>query len=304
MRKPILFMLLTFVVFLCSCQKVSIEETDGQEGLATLTFNISQIEQLDFDTPRNSPTRSTPISSICSRINLVFFQDGKRVKQINQTSADKDFGTLTASIKEGDYQVVILAHSKNENPTLTTADKIVFGNGNSKDFSHGVTDVFLWTKDISVKDDLTEEVKMNRAVGMVRFVSTDSVPNNVGSVRFYYTGGSSTLNALTGLGSVNSNQSEHFKLTSDMRGKPATFDVYTFPKSTESKLRITVSSYDLSSSGTVSEKVFEDIPVVKNQITRYTGPLFKGGTVSGSGSTKFIPSTDDEWKVVDWQGAE
>ena len=163
-----------------------------------------------------------------------------------------------------------------------------------------MSDTFLWSEDITVSEDkdLEREVVMHRAVAMVRIVTTDNVPENVSAVQFYYTGGSSTLDALSGEGCVNSRQTVKRTITDDMRGKTATFEIYTFPKSDSKGLKLVVTA--ISPTGqTVYTRTFEVVPVARNQITQYKGALFTNGTTESDASSKFCVITNDAWTTLD-----
>ena len=195
------------------------------------------------------------------------------------------------ALDSGSYNIVILAHSYSSNPALTKPKKITFG--------HDLTDTFLWTEECNLDENQTKTVNMHRVVGMFRLTTTDTIPSNVASVRFYYTGGSSSLDASTGLGCVESRQTSSFTITDDMKRQTATFDAYTFPKAEEgSSLTINVTALD-KNDNVVAEKQFVDIPVMRNQITSYRGKLFSGGDVSGGGNVTIHLTTDDEWTVVE-----
>lgn len=273
-------------LLLMSCQKALIEE-EGEHagnGQVMATFKIGQLESYTMG-------RSTDIATLCNRINAVAYKNGSRVKQINQTSNDDDFGNISMALDSGSYNIVILAHSYSSNPTLTKPKKITFG--------HDLTDTFLWTEECNLDENQTKTVNMHRVVGMFRLTTTDTIPSNVASVRFYYTGGSSSLDASTGLGCVDSRQTSSFTITEDMKRQTATFDAYTFPKAEEgSSLTINVTALD-KNDNVVAEKQFVDIPVMRNQITSYHGKLFSGGDVSGGGNVTIHLATDDEWTVVE-----
>lgn len=52
---------------------------------------------------------------------------------------------------------------------------------------------------------------------MFRLVIKDEIPEQAKKIKFYYTGGSSTLNAKTGYGCVNSKQTEILDLVKNSR---------------------------------------------------------------------------------------
>ncbi len=273
-----------------SCQRMVNEDPEQPTvEKSAVKFKISQFETMPFSTTQS---RSQPVSDLCKQIDLAVFQGGTRVQKTTQKSGDKDFGTLSVALDPGSYKVVILAHNQDKTPTTTNADKITF--------SGDLSDTFLWSNDITVNEGngLDVDVSMHRVVAMVRFVTTDNVPDTVSTLQFYYTGGSSTLDGLTGNGCVNSRQTVKFSITDDMKGKPATFEIYTFPKSDSKELKIEVTGLG-PTGNTACSHTFENVPVNRNQITQFTGALFSDDTVTGDTSSKFKLTTDDEWLTVE-----
>jgi len=126
---------------------------------------------------------------------------------------------------------------------------------------------------------------------------TDNMPAEVNLMTFKYTGGSSTFNALTGYGCVNSRQTETRDVTADMHGKPSKFQVYTFPHEAADKLKITATASG-AGDAMVAEREFDEVPVEINQITRYTGEFFSGS--SQSESNVFRISIEDEWHEANY----
>lgn len=285
---------LLLVFFIASCQKVAVDDVDEngeeQSPKSLITFRINQIEQTPFSSSEYS-SRATSITKLCSHIFLaVYKSDGERLTTKSQNSSDKDFGKLSVSLAKGTYRIVLLAYNQKDNPTAANAEKILFGN-NGK-----MTDTFLWSDEITVENNLEKDISMKRAVAMFRLITTDNIPSNVAKMKFYYTGGSSTLNAITGTGNANSKQEEN--LTVAETGKPGTFEVYTFPKDDENVLKIEVTALD-ANGNTVASRTFEDVPISRNKITQYKGEFFTGGD-SGNVTITFTNlTTDDEWSIID-----
>lgn len=283
--------LATFLaIVMVSCQRLATDEPEQPTGEKSMVkFKISQFETMPFSTAQS---RSQSVSELCKQIDLAVFQGGTRAVKATQKAGDKDFGTLSVALAPGSFKAVIVAHNQDKTPTMTNADKITF--------SGDLADTFSWSNDITVNEGngLDVDVSMHRVVAMVRFITTDKVPDNITTLQFYYTGGSSTLDGLTGAGCVNSRQTVKFSITDDMKGKPATFEIYTFPKSDSKELKIEVTG--LGPTGdTVYSRTFENVPVSRNQITQFTGALFSNDPVTGDTSSKFKLTTDDEWLTVD-----
>lgn len=271
MKNPDVFKVLLFlfvVLPLTSCEKPLItESTDGQEPDGNLVVSVFQIEQ----TPFESLTRTTA-ADVCTRLNYaVYALDGTRVKQVNQKSEDGGFGVASFQLEQGNYQLVVVAHSSNGNPAMTDPTCIKFTN------AQGYTDTFLSTSDITISDEqVGMDVSLHRIVSLCRFVITDNYPADVARMRFYYTGGSGAFDANTGLGCVNSKQSLFFDVSSGQKQ----FDLYTFLHDTEGTIHLLATAYD-AGNNVLYEREF-DVPLVQNKMTWLSGPFFSGTTSSST----------------------
>lgn len=271
MKNPDVFKVLLFlfvVLPLTSCEKPLLtESTDGQELDGNLVVSIFQIEQ----TPFASLTR-TAAADVCTRLNYaVYALDGTRVKQVNQKSEDAGFGVASFQLEQGNYQLVVVAHSSNGNPAMTDPTCIKFTN------AQGYTDTFLSTSDITISDEqVGMNVSLDRIVSLCRFVITDNYPVDVARMRFYYTGGSGAFDANTGFGCVNSKQSLFFDVSSGQKQ----FDLYTFLHDTEGAIHLLATAYD-AGDNVLYEREF-DVPLVQNKMTWLSGPFFSGTTSSST----------------------
>lgn len=288
MKKLIVSLSAVFTVLmvftLVACEKALMAEDSDTSGdkNGNLRVRVFQIEQ----TPFGSLTRAAA-SEVCTRLNfLIYNTDNSRAKMVNQTSSDKNFGTASFQLDEGDYQLVVVGHSSSGNPTSTNPLKIQFTNAT------GFTDTFLSSDDITVKaeDPLVIDVTLVRIVALCRFCLTDDIPADVRKMQFYYTGGSGAFDAYTGLGSVNSKQTVTFDVTD---GSQKQFDLYTFLHEESDNIALKVTALD-ASGNVLYERDF-DVPMQQNHITWLTGAFFSG---SGSSSTTVTGVTVN----TDWAG--
>ena len=270
------------VVVLASCEKAIInEESATGDANGNLTVSVYQIEQMPFA----SVTRAA-VTDYCNRLNFAIYEmDGSRVKQVNQTSDKTGFGTASFSLEEGEYQLVVLAHSSNGNPTMTNPQKIQFSN------SLGYTDTFLYYTTVTVTEEhQTLSVSLERIVSMCRFVMNDAIPAGVSKLEFYYTGGSGTFNATTGLGNVNSKQKMTFSVTAGQSGTE--YDLYTFLHQQDDDITLKVTAYD-ATDNVLYEREF-DVPMTRRKITRLSGDFFTGDP-SASGDVGVTISINGDW---------
>ena len=274
------FYALVIALTLASCERFDLSaESTSQKG--NLQVRVFQIEQTAFETF----TRAA-VSDVCTRLNFAIYDEGgSRLKQINQQSSAADFGQCAFQLDEGTYQLVVVGHSANSNPTMTAPTKIQFTNAT------GYTDTFLCYGEVTIGEDPVDyEVSLDRIVALCRFVITDEIPAEVKKLRFYYTGGSGAFNAVTGLGCVASKQEVKFDVT--LTGSKQ-FDLYTFLHEQSDNIALTVTALDASGNELHTRQF--NVPLQQNHITWLSGAFFSG---SGSSSTTISGVTVN----TDWAG--
>ena len=281
---------------LASCEKVSLDELLSKEppttepsstGNASLSIHIGGIADANYADAAAKGTRAIePIGKVCTKLTIsVYNVEGQRVYSVNKKSTDADFANATMKLAEGKYHLVIVAHSNEKNATTTDINKITF--------EGKLSDTFHYYKEIDLQAGSNNiDVVMERVTAMFRLEIADKIPENVKQLKFYYTGGSSTLSGYTGAGSVNSRQTEIRNVQSGIN----TYEVYTFPQPDDKKLKMTITALDASGE-TVCTKTFEDVAVSKNMITCYKGNLFTNiAPPAASDNYNFSISVNTDWK--------
>ena len=267
--------ILCTLLSLSSCEKAITDDDSVVSGSpadknANLTVTVFSIEKTPFETFTRA---ATPASEACTRLNFAIYDEGgSRVKQVNQTSAEADFGKASFQLAEGTYLLVVVGHSASGNPTMTDPTKVQFTNAT------GYTDTYLCCANVTIGEEKVDyQVSLDRITALCRFVLTDTeIPAEVKKMQFYYTGGSGAFNAQTSLGSVKSKQT----VTCEVSASQKQFDLYTFLHDTEGTIHLTVSALD-ASGGIYAERDF-DVPMQQNYITWLSGPFFGGSSTTGS----------------------
>ena len=275
MKKVILFGMAA--VMMAACEKPIMDDAyDVDEGDANVVLRFAPYQQQGF-------TRAaTQLTNQCSRLSVaVFDEDDAKVGSVkNQKAGDSGFGTVSLSLQEGVYTVVAIAHNGEGNATITSPTKVTFP-------SNKMTDTFCYCGELEVTGDMiSQELQMQRVVAMMRLTLTDEqIPDNVARLKFYYTGGSSTLNPRTGYGCVNSKQTE-YRYTVVDGSAVNTFDIYTAPHEQNDILKLTITSQDADNSVISEFSPMENIPVTRNKITTWEGSLFDGGGMGGGATSE------------------
>ena len=287
------YMFIALTLLVAACEKPILDEEDAvTRKEANVILHMTQYEQEAFGNSGNRATTrtATGITELCSRLNIAIFDDdGTKVKTVAQKEGDASFGTVALTLAAGTYQLVVIAHNGEGSATITSTEKVTFPNNK-------VTDTFYYYGDLVVTSEVQSyDLTLTRAVAMFRMVlADDEIPSTVTKFKFYYTGGSSTFSPSAGYGCVNSKQTEIRTVADGV----TTFDIFTLPHTEEDVLtKLTVTALD-ANDNTVKERVFENVPVSRNQVTRYTGSFFGSG---GSGQTSdgtFRLTADPDWDSV------
>ena len=279
------YLFIAFAMLVTACEKPILDSEDVVSMKeANVILHMTQYEQTAF-------TRAaTDITELCSRLNVAIFDaDGTKVKTVAQKEGDAGYGTVALTLAAGTYQLVVIAHNGEGSATITSTEKVTFPNNK-------VTDTFYYYGDLVVTSEVQSyDLTLTRAVAMFRLVLTDEdIPSNVAKLKFYYTGGSSTFSPSAGYGCVNSKQTEIRAVADGI----TTFDIFTLPHTEDDVLtKLTVTALD-ANDNTIKERVFESVPVTRNQITRYTGSFFGSGGSGQQTDGTFRLTADPDWDSV------
>lgn len=273
---------------MAACEKPILDSEDINDeptGNVVLTFNAS-----------GAQTRAaTPsIGDYFTKLNVMLFnEDGTKYfdKVRTQYSTDENFGQMSLTLPAGEYTVVAVGHSSVKSATIKSPELVQFTASDGEK----LTDTFCYEGTVTVGEQPEQHaLTMSRVCAMVRFQFTDDeIPAALTHVKFDYTGGSANFNPTTSEGTTKSTQSENRPVSADDQ-----YQVFTFPyMAATGTLKMTVSA--LASDGTVIKKrTLDAVPVTRNRITTYTGPLFSDGegSITQSG---FGFSVNGEWEGED-----
>ena len=272
-----------------ACEKPLIEDAGNQsqseEDGANVRLRFSLYDMQDF-------TRAaSPLLGGCTRLSVAIFNEtGTKIKSIQQTASDAAFGTAAVLLTDGTYTVVAVAHSSTEgHATITSTEKVTFANNK-------MTDTFAACETFTVSEDseVDRTITLQRVVAMVRLTVKGTIPDEVKRFKFYYTGGSSTLNPTTGYGCVQSKQTE-YRSTVCGDTIATTYELFTAPHDLNDVLKLVITAQD-QSGATKGEWTMDNVPVTRNKITTWTGRLFKdngtGEQIDGGISLTLNPTWD------------
>jgi len=241
--------------------EISPEPDEPQASKGNLVLHVAQLQQ--------EPTH----------YNFAFYDmAGTRIKQVNQKQGDSNYGTADIKLEPGTYQMVVLAHSSDRNPTMTNPARIQFSN------AYRYTETFLYYKVLTVTDQQQAlDVQLDRIVSMCRFIIYDPIPDDVAQIKFVYKGGSGHFSAMTGLGVTNSTQTVTAAVQAGTRYSE--FHLYTFLHDRTGEIDLTATALDASGKE-ICRWDYDDLPMACNQITGLMGNFFQDG------------NWDDSWDLI------
>ena len=270
------------VTFL-SCEKTIV----GSEN----TMRYGNVH-LTFEPTNGDMTRG--IDNYFTKLNVQLFdEEGNKVFSTvrTQTKDDEGFGTMSLKLSAGKYTVVAVGHSSAKSATIKSPEVVQFTASDGTK----LTDTFCACEKIEIDDDgASIQLPMYRVGAMIQLILTDSIiPENFSYLRMDYTGGSANFNPTTFQGITKSTQSEK-RIANDIM----IYQAFTFPYMAKTgTINMTVTATDFE--GTmIRQKTIEDIPVTRNRITTYKGPLF------GEGDGVFSQSDFSFVIHADWDGED
>ncbi|WP_270532091.1 FimB/Mfa2 family fimbrial subunit [Segatella copri] len=311
-------LLLMLVATLTSCEKFALDDsgTNSHDANANVIIHASVAKnnstgtrsgEEDFEDEEDGDEDGSeegdeeiegkPLEDYCSRISIAIFDGEEKVKTLN-LKAEDGYEDIGFNLDAGKYRMVAIGHNGSGNCTISSPEKVKF-------YKNKMTDTFFYYGTFNVRDgeDTDDYILLKRAVAQFKVHITDAtIPAEAHSIKFYYTGGSSTLDAVTGYGCVQSRQTESFKLQEGKRD----YSVYTFPREENKGLKMTINILDADAQS-IKEYSKEVVPVKRNNITQ-TNISIKDHTISdpdqkedgdsGKGNLGFTVNPDWEGEIV------
>ena len=206
-------LLLMLVATLTSCEKFALDDsgTNSHDANANVIIHASVAKNNSTGTrsgeEEDEEVEGKPLEDYCSRLSIAIFDGEEKVKTLN-LKAEDGYDDIGINLDAGKYRMVAIGHNGSGNCTISSPEKVKF-------YKNKMTDTFFYYGTFNVIDgeDTDNYILLNRAVAQFKVHITDAtLPAEAHSIKFYYTGGSSTLDAVTGYGCVQSRQTESFKL--------------------------------------------------------------------------------------------
>ena len=264
-----------------SCEKMNVEDGDA-DARANVVLRIGSIEQVPFPVV----TRAT-VEELCSHLCFhIYDDDGTRVDYVNQKVDDDHYGTATFLLDQGHYYLVAVGHSGSSNPSFKKGEVVSISGNN-------LGDTFWCCEEFDVEEDVVSlDLELTRIVSLLRFIPTETPPENLNKMLFKYKGSKGTFNGLTGYGSTTTNQTVAIYPTAE----DTQYEFYMIPRAEEDEIDISIRGYYVDENDSPYDLggcSIDGVPLKRNCITICKGNLFDES--DRSASVIVTVSIDDSW---------
>jgi len=189
MKKPVVLIILIQVVMICSCRKI-LDGHGGQPGgtVHEVTFRFSGLNHI-VGQP-NVGMQTEPLKNYITQLSVIAYnaKTGKEVKRLTQFSSQLDFGQVKFNLDPGEYNFIAAgsqsAFGINQFYKLDTVPVYLpytqatieyIQDGPDPYWRHYETsDTFLSRKTVSINNNQTVEMVMERIVGKLEFEVNDA----------------------------------------------------------------------------------------------------------------------------------
>lgn len=285
-------------MLLMSCQHTGDTLEAPTERTATLKFNIVNYEQYDMpelmgEDDGQGVTRATgEVSALAHLAVGVFDEDGKCVKEILQDKGQDGYGNFSITLPYGEYTLVFMGYDGSHAVQLESPTHITFAD-------NYVPNCFVKALPIQVGADTQamQPVTLSRCVGCFQVNCSNGIPESMVAMNYVAEGGSTALNAMTGLADGTSTRTGTVDFSSVKdRTKTQRVNLYAFLPATQSAMQFTLSAVTADAT-VLRERTFPDVPMKIKGLVSYTGDFF----AAPASTTGFSLSLDDtEWDNLDY----
>ena len=269
MKRKFVFFMLAAIMAGCSNEELS----EPQPTEVTLTFSPYQMESMTRTT--------TSIASIVNHLD-VWLVEGGNTTEINQTTSDDNFGTITATLdKTKTYIMYAVAHK---------ADGATLSDGVVSFTDDKVTHSMWYTTTFSPATTSSLSCLMTRIVADFRMEITDEIPAAVKKLRFTVSNVYDRWNVSTG-GTHSLNRTSII----NYNGTSAVFNIYAIVTDAQTTHTVTVTALD-ENDQEVQTRTFADVPLRNGYKTNYRGTFF----IDSSFTSSFTINDWNEYDTVDF----
>ena len=262
---------------LTACEKEIV--SNDQNGITTSDENIVG-KKFTFTVKGDFTSEWKPVTrgylatdgKDMSDLWVLDYKDGQLAQQIHQSdNTAEDFGKPTMTLAYGSHHVYFIA-SRGTSPVLNTDDGTITWSS--------VRDTFWKDCEVTVvsTSNGNRAVTLDRVVTKLNLAFTDAISDDAATINFtpviWYYG----LNYKTGEPTAaTTSQTNTMQVPDGYAGRTdVSVSYFSISPSTEWTTDVTVNSKD-ADGNIIGQGVMEDVPLKRNRVTEYSGPLFTAG---------------------------
>lgn len=291
--RSLLLLLVTVSIMLFSCSKrMHVIPIDDEDFGVPVEIRVASIEQEPFGPLGTKGSAS--LDDVCTVLNYgIYSVDGVSVVKpvTTQKSTDESFGTLSLRLEEGEYKMMVLAHSCDKNPTFKDYPKIDFQTSTVR----RITDTFLYSAVFTVSKGMQPiNINLNRVTAKFELrLQEKYIPQEVSSIEFQF-GSECYFNLDANTGRVFKSSSSKFTENIAVTTGDSIVEVYAFvdAEATTTNIKITAKDNDGNEYLSISPT---NVPVTPNRKTIYRVNMFAHEIVNSEGSI----TIDNDWSGTD-----
>ena len=283
----------------CSNESDVTVDNQGEEqqtSLAPVTVRVSDfsVSMEDFS---GGMTRAavTPASyNNVKALTLVFYTaDGSEQAYCStQVKSDEStyttFGSFSLTLPVGSYKMIVLGYNSEVPVVFNSMSNVSFAEEKSREMFCNTQDVVI-SRQTPV--DLT--ATLNRIVSKLNVQSSDNLIAEAKKIRISLSKGGNAFNPLTGFATSDAGYVSVVTVTSTV-GEPTLCSVNFFITEEGETMDVTIETLD-ENDDVLFSKVVENVPFMRNRVTRLTGPMYEFGDAAGTFSleTAWIEEYND-----------
>lgn len=274
MKKCVIALLAAMVLTACEKEIVSNEKGVTTSDESTVGKKFTFTVKGDFTSEWKPVTRGylSADGKDMSDLWVLDYKDGQLAQQIHQSdnTAD-DFGKPVITLAYGSHHVYFIA-SRGTSPVLNTDDGTITWSS--------VRDTFWKDYEVTVvsTSNGNRAVTLDRVVTKLNLAFTDAISADAATINFtpatWYFG----MNYKTGEPTAaTTSQTNTMQVPTGYAGRTdVSVSYFSISPSTEWTTDVAVNSKD-ADGNIIGQGVMEDVPLKRNRVTEYSGPLFTAG---------------------------
>ena len=253
---------------------------DSLKDHRTITFACHDISIVAMGADNASTTRAT-MSEVSMTDLWLFDYIGDELQQtIHQTATDANFGTPAINASYGDHTIYFVA-SRGDTPSI---------DGSVISWTKP-SDTFWTSRSITIapSTSASQTVSLQRVATRLRLTVTDEIPATLAQIcitpsHWYY-----GIDYLTGEATDDRQTERTINVPASYIGTTGQLyaNFYSMSPSSAWQTDITMKAKD-SDGGVISQIGIADVPLERNRVTNYSGPLFSASRTSSV-------TADGEW---------